>query len=240
MQLSEIRDLSRQKADEESTGFVDNGELNSYINQGLKFIYGKIAQRFEDYFIVKGTALNDGLIDVVTNTSAYDLPANLMKLVIVEYRKNGSTTEDDWIIVPRSNIVNDSDKGFYPPRLDWGPIPGFSFFITGNIINLRPEPKSDFQIRLWFVPRVTTLTVDTDVPGIPDEYHELLAEYAAIQLLAKSGESLWQERSSVFKVELDNMLETVENRTQQPEQMNITESYYGLNYWISRGINDPF
>lgn len=311
MDLSTLRGLARNKADETNTDFVGNSELNQYLNQGLRFIYGKIVQRYENYFIVKGsngssytnfattdvdtateqitvtqsfqtsdpilfkstgtlpagltaattyyairvsstvikvattiansvagTAINltsvgsgthsighSGFFDTVSGTQEYPLPADLMKFVRVEHRQSGSTNEDDFLSLQTLNISNDRVRTFYPPREGWGPGPGFGYFIAGNRLYLRPTPTSTFQIRLWYVPRVQSLSSDTDVPGIPEEYHEILAEYAAIQVLAKSGEGIWKERSDVFQVELTNLLETIEIRNQQSEQMIITDEW---------------
>src|SRR5690349_6318265 len=55
MELSVLRELSMSKSDEPTTGFVSNTELNRFLNQGLKLIYNTIAQRFENYFIVRGS-----------------------------------------------------------------------------------------------------------------------------------------------------------------------------------------
>lgn len=311
MEFSAIRTLARQKADEESTGFVANTELNSYINQGQRFLYGKICQRFENYFTVRGsngsgfttfattdvdtateqitigrslqtgdpvlfkttgtlpgglaisttyyairvsstvikvastqdnanagtaidlttvgsgthTIANSGVFNTVSGVAEYNLPNDLMKFVRTEHRASGSTSEDDWLNLKTLNIGNDNVRAFYPPREGWGPGPGFGCFIAGNRIYLKPTPTQDFNVRLWYVPRGTALVNDTDVPAIPEEYHELLSEYAALQVLAKSGEGLFVERAKSFELELSNMLETIEIRNQQSEQMIITDEY---------------
>lgn len=225
MQLSDVRTLARQKSDEEATGYVSNSEVLSYINQGLRFVYGKIAQRFENYFITKGTVGNGGLITTVSGTDEYNLPTDLMKLVRVEQRQSGSSSENDWITLKALNIGNDNIRVFYPPREGYGPGSAYGYFIAGNKIYLRPVPTQAFSLRIWYVPRVTALSADSDIPGIPEEYHELLAEYAAIQIISKSGEGLYAERSKSFDLELGNLLETIEVRNQQSEQMVITDDY---------------
>lgn len=225
--LSDLRDSARAKADEESTGFISDSRLDSFLNQGLRFIYGKIAQRFEDYFVVPGTVGNSGLITVSADDNEYSLPTTAMKIVRVEHRSSTSTSENDWRKLDRINIGSDRVDDFFPLRE--GYVAGFGYFIAGNNIYLRPVPKQAFSLRLWFVPRVTALSADADVPGIPEEYHELIAEYAAIQVLRKSGEGIYKESMDVFNLELLNMLETIESRDQQAEQMVITdESDYGF------------
>lgn len=230
MNLSELRTSARQKSDEEATGFIGNDELTNYVNQGMRYVYSKIVQRFENYFIQPGTALNGGLITTTVGTSGYALPTDLMKIVRVEHRRTNSSSDDDWKRLATVNIANDRLDDYFPLRE--GYTPGFGYFIAGNNIYLKPVPKQDFYVRIWYVPRPTTLAADADEPVVPEEYHDLIAEYAAIQVLAKSGEGIWKERSDAFQLELQNMLETVELRDQSAEQMTITDDYDFVRYGI--------
>lgn len=230
MTLAELRTSARRKADEEATGYIGNAELNDYVNQGLRYVYTKIAQRFENYFIAPGTALNGGLFTTTVGTPGYSLPTDLMKVVRVEHRNTNSSTSDDWKRLATVNIANDRLDDYFPLRE--GYTPGFGYFIAGNSMYLKPEPKQQFQIRIWYVPRPTTLSADGDTAGVPSEYHDLIAEYAAIQMLAKSGEGIWKERTDAFQLELQNMLETVEIRDQTAEQMTITDDYDFVRYGL--------
>jgi hypothetical protein len=56
---------------------------------------------------------------------------------------------------------------------------------------------------------------------IPVIFHELISEFAAIEILRASGEGIYSERAQGFSVELQNLMETIETRDQEPEQMNI-------------------
>lgn len=223
MNLTSLQTLARQKADEEATGYVDTDELNSYLNQGLKFIHGKIIQKHEYFFIVKGTVGNGGYITVSANVNEYALPTSMLKLIRVERRNSTDSNEGNWRKLARLNIGNDQINDFFPIRE--GRDQGFGYFIAGSKLYLRPVPSSGFDLRLWFIPRVTALSSGSDIPETPEEYHELIAEYAAIQILGKSGEGIWKERADIFKAELDNMIDTVEQRAFEPEQIVVTDDY---------------
>lgn len=229
MNLGTIRTLARQKADEELTTYISNAELDSYINEGYHFAYNAIVERFENYFITKGTALNGGLIITVAGTQMYAFPTDLFKLVRVEMRNSGNTDENAWVPLTEDNIGNDGIRNPYPLSVNYitgnNFSSGLSFFVAGNSLGLRPVPAAAFDLRLWYVPYATELALDADVPAIPLPYHRLIAEYGAIQCLAKSGEGLWRERSETFRVQVDAMLQTIGSRTQGAEQMLITESF---------------
>lgn len=226
MNLQTIRASARTKADEGSDGFISDTELNRFINQGQNFIYGKICQRFEDFFIVPGDLSNGGLFYTVAGQQSYPLPTSLMKLVKTEFRAARSTNDNEWSKLDRTNISNNRLDEYYPIRDGYRP--GFGYFSAGGSIYLRPVPTDAMAIRLWFIPRPDDLVGDNDTPVVPDEYHELIAEYAAIQALRKSGESIWKESNDLFVLELNNLLENIEIRDQQAEQMTITDDvdYY--------------
>lgn len=316
MDLSTLRDLARSKSDEQSTGFVSNVELNRFLNQGVKYLYGTIAQRFENYFIVRGTngssfttfattdvsaatneitvgrrfqtgdpilfktsgtlpgglstattyyainvsstvikvassidnadagtaiditsvgvgthsVGNSGFFSTVTGKQEYPLPADMMHLVRVEYRQAGSTSENDWVRMESNNIGNNNTRSYFPPRESYGSRNQFGYFIAGNKIYFNPVPSSSYTVRLWTVPRAQDMSADSDVPPIPEEYHEIIADYGAIEILAKSGESIWRERSDILKANVEKLIETIEMRNQQPEQMVISDEYsYDIN-----------
>lgn len=230
MNLGDIRTMARRKADEEASGFISNAELTDYVNQGMRYVYTKIAQRFENYFVTPGTALNGGLITTTTGVSGYALPSDLMKVVRVEHRHTNSTSDNDWKRLATTNISNDRLDDYFPLRE--GYTPGFGYFIAGNSLYLKPAPGQAYQVRMWYVPRPVALTLDADTPVVPEEYHDLISEFAAIQMLAKSGEGIWKERSDAFQLELSNMLETIETRDQMSEQMVITDDYDFVRYGI--------
>lgn len=221
MDLAELRDSSRSKADEKEVDFITNDDLDRFINQGARFIHGKVAQRFGDDFIIPGTALNGGLFSTVVGTQAYALPATMKKLVRVEGRFNGSTSDDDWVKIERTNINSQMTNRFYPVREGYNP--GYRYFTGKGFIYFRSVPKQVFQVREWFVPRFTPLVLTTDTPDFGEEYHDFISEFAAIQCLRTSGEGIFKEAMELFNLSLEEALSDSDYRNQEPEQMVITD-----------------
>lgn len=198
MTFDEIRLDAREKADELETGFINDAQLDRFLDQGHLYVYGKLAQKFEDWFTIPGTLGNGGLFTTAANTLEYNLPTTMKKLVRVEGRVPTSLTENDWRKI-RSISLGERKI----PYVD----------------------STTYQIRLWFVPERTKLALGTDVPSVPEAYHYSIAEYAALQCLRKSGEAIWKEAMDVFKVDLEYLMETGEVRNLEPERMVVTEHY---------------
>lgn len=197
MDLAEIRLDAREKADELESGFVNDTAMNRSIDQGHLYVYAKIAQAFEGHFIVPGTVSNGGLFTTTADTLEYSTPATMKKLIRVEGRSASSTKDNDFRKMRRMNIASS-----YLPQVD------------SNL----------FSVRIWFVPERTKMVDDADVPSVPEAYHYLISEYAAIQTLRKSGEGIFKESMDLFNLELQSLLESVEHRDQEPETMVNVEN----------------
>lgn len=223
MQFSDLRTSARVKSDEEATGFVTDSMLNRFLNEGNRFLYNKIVAAYEDYFLVEGTVGNSGLISVSSGTHKYAIPTTMQKLAKVEWRAANDSNEDNFRKVDRINVANDNKyaDSFYPTRE--GYVGRFGYFVAGQFIYIRPTPRDAFDVRLWFVPRAVDMAADADLPSSPEEFHELIADFAALRVLGKSGEGIYKEIRDVFNLQLATFMETVTNRNQEAQQMVITD-----------------
>lgn len=222
MQLSELRTASRERSDEEATGFIDNSELNGYINQGYRMIYAKMVGQFESYFVIPGTTGNGGQFDMVADQQLYDLPSDFHKLIRVEMRDSGSNDDRDFYRLKSLNIANYDFSARFPYKDAY--FYRYGYYLAGNKIGFRPIPQdASNTVRLWYIPTVTALSNDSDVPVIPELYHDAIADYAAIKCLSKSGEDIYQEKYQEWLDSLDTVIQSMMPRNENAEQMVFTE-----------------
>lgn len=220
MTLDDLRADVRSKADEESTGFITNTEVDRFINQGYNLVYSKITQRFEDYFITKSSPAS-----TVADQEGYSLPSGTIKLVKVEWRPSTSSSPRDWRRVDKTSI-NNTQRWDASVRGIWtysnGASP-YKYFLAGNSIYFDPCPNEVFSYRFWTVNTPTRLSAGSDEPVIPEIYHPCISEFGAIHCLRKSGETLFKESMELWALELQNLLDTVDIRDVQPETMTIND-----------------
>jgi hypothetical protein len=223
MQLSEIRDLAVADADEQGAGYVDNDTLNLFVNRSARMIYGKLVRAGAvDEFTREGTVGNGLRFNTVDRSGGLRVTGtDTLDVVKVEYRRSGSTSDDDWRPLNNLGVSTRAIEAFYPPRE--GYVPTFGYQLLGRKIYLKPVPKEVFEIRVWDVRKQPTLTADADEPLYGDEYCDVTARHTALQILAKSGEPLFQENLKLFELELESALELVQDRDQQAQQMTITD-----------------
>ena len=73
--LTELRTLTRQRADMENSQFVDDTELTRYLNNSWGELYNLIIDNFnEDYYTTTNT------FTLTSGTDSYSLPSDFYKL----------------------------------------------------------------------------------------------------------------------------------------------------------------
>jgi hypothetical protein len=78
-----LRLRARKRADQENSRFVDDAELNTYINASAKELYDILTTLYSDYFFQEYSL-------PTTGADTYPLPANFYKLLGVDEVSRGS------------------------------------------------------------------------------------------------------------------------------------------------------
>lgn len=223
MNLEALRASARSKADEDSSGFITDPALDRFINEGRRFLRNKIIGSYEDYYDVEGTTASNGLISIVAGTYKYALPTTLQKLTGVEWRSSSSTSEEEWQTMKRvQRKARNQFSSFNAPSL-YGTAGLYGYYSNKDYIYLVPTPQSAFTVRLWGVHRESDLSSTTAIPDSPEEFHELIADFASMRCLGKSGEGIWKEIKDLFELQLSTFLETVGHRDEEPESIIMYE-----------------
>jgi hypothetical protein len=195
MSLAELRTRSLQRADRLNTQFVTLTELNSYINQSMLELYDLLITVYEDYyiappasFVANGSTyqypLPDGNTSFLNQQSQPFVPTPLYKLYGVDLAINNAANA--YVTVNKYNFV-DRNRFVYPNTAStiYG-VFNLQYRIMGNNIQFIPTPSANQTIRLWYVPRLAELLLDTDTTttGISG-WTEYIITDVAIKILQK-------------------------------------------------------
>jgi len=155
MTLLEMRTQVRQRADIVNSQFFTDSELNGYINQSLFELYDLLVESYgENYFVAPPFIINtDGI------NQFFNLPTNFFKELGVDLLING-LQESAVTIKP----FNFSDRNRYsiPNFQTFYGVSNLRYRLNGNQIWFTPLPASGQTIKLWFIPSMPTLSLDTD------------------------------------------------------------------------------
>jgi hypothetical protein len=154
MTLAQLRAAVRQRADMENSQFVQDSELNSYINQSAFELYDLLVQKYGDnYFVAPAfQIITDGTND------KYNLPADFYKELGVDLLLSNSA--ESAVTVPQFNF-SDRNKYATPNFQTFYGVTNLRYRLNGNQIWFTPVPMAGQKINMWYVPTMTTMDSDS-------------------------------------------------------------------------------
>ena len=177
MSLFELRLRAQQTADRENSGFVSNGEWNSFLRLAMYELYDLLMVSYEDYFAqnfvaiqTNGTTANYPLPDGVTNylggnfNGTSGAPAQAFyKLAGVDLNVNTSVVTPSRVSLLRFDFIK-RNQYVYPNSTStiYG-VYNMRYRLMGNNINIIPTPAGSQTLILWYSPKLPGLLQDTDL-----------------------------------------------------------------------------
>ena len=189
--------------DEQETGYDDIAILNC-LNAGSRFLRRMILQ------------LKPELLSNVTkgnlNTNENIIELDFIPAKIVDIRINGKRI----IYKSRADILN-MDKHGFP----------YAYFITGlKTINLYPIPDKPINYEILAVEDIKEMTLSDDDNGkspFPNEFDDMLIEYALIRLSMGNEFDMSQEMSVMSQI-----VAQLENILRERDTVYVISGYYDL------------
>lgn len=178
MTLLQLRDATRQRADMVGSTFVSDAELTSYINQSAFELYDILVSAYgEDYYTATpSTFVTDGTND------KYALPATFYKLLGVDLQLSSSPAS--WVTL-RPFTFSERNRYAVPNFQSFYGFTNLRYRILGDQLWLTPLPSAGQTVRLYYVPRMTTLSLDADTLEGVSGWTEYVITDAAIKCLQK-------------------------------------------------------
>jgi hypothetical protein len=173
--LGSLKLQARQRADQETSDFVSDSELNSYINSSLAELYDLLVAAYgEEYFLA-----DPFQIAVTSGTTDYALPTDFYKLKGVDAKITGS----DYVNVRPFNF-NERNRTQDESNLLYGGT-NLRYRIMGSKIKFTPKPSATTAVQIWYVPVSPTLVLDTDTFNDVNGFSEYVVVDAAIKMMQK-------------------------------------------------------
>lgn len=194
--LSQIRLAAMQRADRVNSNFVTKSEWNQYINQSMFELYDLLVTVYEDLYVATPVQfVSDGTTFLYplpngSNTFLSGINPNITftprpfyKLIGVDLALNNATNA--FVTVNKFNF-SDRNRFVYPNTAStiYG-VFNLQYRLLGlNQIEFIPTPSAGQALRLWYIPRLKELLLDTDTTdtGISGwiEYVIVKAAYYAL------------------------------------------------------------
>lgn len=176
--LSQIREQARQRSDMLRSEFVEDSELNSYINDSYVELYDLLVSKFEDYY-----AKDPLPFTIDSGESVYTLPADFYKLLGVDRQVSG----DDYYAVRPFSFLN-RNRSNIANRL-YGFFPNVGYRIYRDTLRITPVDNASGNYKLWYIPRYVPLVDDADEPDVMDWADYIVVDVARKMLDKEESDS---------------------------------------------------
>lgn len=219
--LAELRLRSQQAADMVNSNFVSETEWNYYISNSYAELYDILVSKFEDYYIADPL-----LVTVNSPEFTFDLPADFYKLRGIDKSLgSGDPLSDDWYAIRPFNFEKRNRRAIVDVYRGFFPI--VQYRILGGQIIISPNDQAQGIYRLWYVPKYSALTTDTDEVNGVNGWEEYIIVDAAMKALRKEESDV-----SVYMAQKQALLQRIEgmaaNRdageTERVTDVNLTNS----------------
>ena len=177
MSLQALKLQSRQRADRVNSQAVTDSELRVYINQAMFELYDLLVTLYEDLYVatpIQFTANGNQYLFPLPNGSNTFLnginlqsfvPEPFYKLLGVDLAIQNVT--NGYVTVNKFNFI-DRNRYVYPNTSStiYG-VFNMQYRLMGlNQIEFIPTPSGNQSIRVWYIPRLKELLLDTDTTTI--------------------------------------------------------------------------
>jgi hypothetical protein len=219
MDLADLRNLTRTYIDESSSTvdkFWSDAQVDTAVNIGVRRTHNRIKLVSRWHFTTRATFVTESGVEY------YTLPANLKDLKIVSYEDENAKEK----FIPRDpgpNMFNWKQTGVITPAgtniSDSYPQ---AYWIVGATIRMIPVPQSIRTIRLYYEARITDLTDASDVPAFDEDYHDMAAKWAALELMPKNQDESDPKLVSALLADRDKeLIQDVLHRLPEPYTQTV-------------------
>lgn len=221
--LLQLRTECRQRTDMENSEFVQDTELNSYINKSIAELHDILVQSYgSDYFVISDD------FNTAADTASYALPEDFYKLHGVDAALNGQ----DYVNIKKFNF---NERNRFDDISVWNTygVPSVRYRIVGGDITFSPVPDSTIAMRLWYTPVATVLIEDDDELNDFNQYSEYVIVDAAIKMLQKEESDV-----SVLMAQKQALLQRITYAAQNRdagEPESVSDIYSENDEYYNRG-----
>lgn len=215
--LLAVRTAARQRSDMVNSTFLTDAEFNANIQSSQQELYGLLVQAYGNDYFMAGTpdlyyqfttttsssyVLPDGSTSYKLSDNSTTAPA-FFKLLGVDLYTGAAVPP--WVTL-KPFMFGERNRGSTSGVLARSS--NLCYRIAGDRLWLAPQPQSGLVLRLFYVPRLTLPTADSDVIDGVNGWEEFIVIDAAIKALQKEESDcsvlLMQKQAIVHRLESES------------------------------------
>lgn len=193
MNFLQLKTLTASWLDDLQYGYFTESQVETWLNNAAYRVQGRLLKAKKNFYNkpVQTT--------LVINQADYVLPDDFRKMISLEVVVSGTVPNES--LSPISEITTNQKflvgTGTGTPQL---------FRFKANRIVVLPAPDQALVMRMEYAYQVARMVNATDIPDVPERYHELLAILACEDGFLKDGRTpdLIEKKKKDFETEFDS------------------------------------
>lgn len=218
--LGDIRQIVRDRLDEDTPRRWSNAQLNRWINEGAR----DVARRAECL-----QAKNTVSVSANAQTVPLSTLTGLIKVNRVEWKGTGSAN----VYALEYRDFNSMDAVWWDQQDNTTSTPRF-YTLIGHppslTAQLYPLPSTSGTLRVLYWRLPVEVTADAATVEIPDGWWDVIADYTEYKALRKDSDPRWREAFEIYKDNLSALVELTRRYTDQSDL--ITPETPFLSAWV--------
>lgn len=221
--LGSIRADAQSRADMVNSTFITTSEWNRFINNAYTELYDLLTSKYGDTYFCQPPLqmVLDG------TTQLYTLPPDFLKLKGVDL----AVALPDWWVTLQAFPFAERNRFALRNYQSFYGLSNLRYQLIGNQIMFAPIPAAGQTVRIWYIPRITPLSVDTDTIEDISGWDQYVIVSAVIDALGKeeSDTTLWEREVADIRARLEF---AAENRDPgQPQTVSDTQAANPWSPW---------
>lgn len=216
MTLADLENLTASLLDDLQFGYFTIPQVDVFLNNAQRTVQKMLLQAGQNFYLKCVQATTD------TEACSLALPADFLKLHRLEIVTGVAPNENKFPIMRIT--LNQQDL------LAASPAQPTNYYFKKDRIVLAPPPQTAQTIRLFYSYLVPDMVFATEVPDIPEQYHELIAILAAEDGLIKDDRDATKLLAKK-QFYIDMLKQDAQQRGEdRPREVVITDDYdtYGI------------
>lgn len=215
MTRAELQSMVSYWLDDLSNNYFTTTQINIWLNNAQKEVQKRLLQSGNNRYLKCVTT------PTVVNQDNYVLPDDFLKLHRVEII-TGGTAPNEQAYQLTAMTLNQRLMVYT------GSASPMFYYLKKNRLVMQPPPDTAQTLRLWYSYLVADMSLDTDTPDVPTEYHELIALLAAEDGFIKDDRD--NSKLKIKIAQYDEMLKQDAQERQVDQTRSIVETGWDENY----------
>jgi len=204
--LKEIRDQIKDDLDLNEETFVNDTDLNRWINDAVTLAEAEIHTLYEDYFLAEATVIS------IAGQALYDYPSDIYanKVRKIVFRQDAGNSTSIHEVRRVRDLLDAKEEDLYNTSaqtsiLRWSPINDAT---NGRKIRIFPKVSRNGFFDIFYIRNAKKLVLDSDICDI-DEFELFIVQHGKTEAYIKDGDPRSSESYGLETTYKNTMVNTL-------------------------------